>query len=95
MLQLIYGTLVPGWHGEPTPMGLPVRVLWILRWSPVLLNLWCVLRKGRTFKLLSPLERQDVLADWLAAGLGVRAKLALLWKRAALLTTALPAPAEG
>lgn len=95
MLALIYATLVPGWKGEILPDGLPRRVLWILRWSPVVLNVWCVLRKGRSFKLLSPLERQDALGQWLEAGLGVRAKLALLWKRAALLTTALPAPAEG
>lgn len=94
MLALIYATLVPGWRGDVLPEGLPRRVVWILRWSPLVLNLWCVLRKGRTFALLSPMDRQDVLAQWLSAGLGVRAKLALLWKRAALLTTALPAPAE-
>jgi hypothetical protein len=91
---MIYATCVPGWRGEALPTGLPARLILILRWSPLLLNVWCFFRMGRPFRLLSPMQRQRVLETWLGSGLGLRAKLAMLWKRCALLTLSLPPQQE-
>jgi hypothetical protein len=78
---MIYATCVPGWRGEALPTGLPAHLILILRWSPLLLNVWCFFR-------------QRVLETWLGSGLGLRAKLAMLWKRCALLTLSLPPQQE-
>ena len=85
-MKHLFAAIVPGWKGRPLPAAFPRHVRIGLVCSIVVVDLFALTRYGRTFSLLSQLQREAVVARMATHRVGWLRMLVQWWKVAALVT---------
>jgi hypothetical protein len=85
-LRLVFATIVPDWHGRPLPAAFPLHVRLLLLLSLSLVDLVALLRHGRTFRLLPPHRREQLLQDMALHRSPRLRRIVQWWKLLALVT---------
>jgi hypothetical protein len=85
-LRLVFATIVPGWHGRPLPAAFPRHVRLLLILSLSLVDLVALTRHGRTFRLLPPHRREQLLHDMAQHRSARLRRMVQWWKLIALVT---------
>lgn len=85
-MKHLFAAIVPGWKGRPLPEAFPRHVRIALHCSVVVVDLIAIASYGRTFSLLSQLQREALVARMSTHPLSWFRTLVRWWKLSALLT---------
>ena len=86
MYRLVCLTWVPHWRGLALPSSTPWMTRWLLVLSLVLADVAALRYHLRPFRMLAPVQKEQLLLKLLDHPQPLLARAALLWKSVALLT---------
>ena len=86
LYRLICLTWVPHWRGLPLPRATPLSTRWLLFLSLTLADVAALRYHLRPYRMLAPVQREQLLLKLLGHPRPLLARSALLWKSVALLT---------